>query len=102
MGRAALGWSQSDLARRASLSVEIIDQFERQARALSGQSSMRIKRAFNGAGLISIPANRAGEGVRFCRPNAPDSLHHPSPVSSSGRRDFDDDLDAKEGFDDDE
>ena len=64
-GRALLGWSQMQLATAARVGVGTVRQFE------SGNADPRnatlevLQRAFEMAGVIFIPSNGEGPGVRL-------------------------------------
>ena len=67
-GRALLDWSQDRLAMRADLELEAIELFEAATAELCEADIHRIGRAFLEAGVIALPADWAGEGVRLSRP----------------------------------
>lgn len=68
-GRALLGWSQSELARRSGVSEPTIARLE----AVDGQfggreeTGEKVRRAMELAGLVFIDENGGGPGVRLRR-----------------------------------
>jgi transcriptional regulator with XRE-family HTH domain len=69
--RGLLGWSQSELAGRAKLSVPTVKRFESGAVNVSDEAQTKLKRAFEDAGVIFIDENGGGSGVRFRKPRKP-------------------------------
>ena len=63
--RAMLGWSQAQLAESASVSRQTIADFERGAHTPIGNNLASIIAAFVKAGIVFIPENGGGVGVRF-------------------------------------
>ncbi|MFG1342100.1 helix-turn-helix transcriptional regulator [Xanthobacter autotrophicus] len=75
--RALLGWSQEELASRASVSVATIRRQEPGAGEFSASSDVlaRIASALESAGVELITGgNLEGHGVRFSRPSDRDRL----------------------------
>jgi transcriptional regulator with XRE-family HTH domain len=68
MARAALAWSQDQLADASQVSKAAIAYFEREERTPMPQNRGAIRRAFEQAGLVLLPENGEGSGVRFREP----------------------------------
>ncbi len=67
MARAALGWSVSQLARRAQVGVATVNRFEaRQARPIPATLAA-IQRSLEAAGVEFVPEDGGGAGVRLRR-----------------------------------
>lgn len=66
-GRAALGWSASDVARHAGLSWKTIQRLENIDSRAAGLAStlMAIQAALEGAGIVFIDDDGNGPGIRF-------------------------------------
>ncbi|WP_128970728.1 helix-turn-helix domain-containing protein [Bradyrhizobium tropiciagri] len=62
--RALLGWSQEELETAARVSKKTIADFERDQRNQQARTIDAIEVALNSAGIIFIPQNGGGEGVR--------------------------------------
>jgi predicted transcriptional regulator len=68
-GRALLGWSQSELARQAGLSLPTIKRVEAGAGPrVSAEARIQIKMALERGGVEFIAENGGGPGVRLARP----------------------------------
>nr|WP_277996386.1 helix-turn-helix domain-containing protein [Ensifer sp. Root142] len=63
--RAMLGWSQAELAKAASVSRQTIADFERGVHVPISNNLTSIIAAFEKAGILFIPENGGGVGVRF-------------------------------------
>jgi DNA-binding XRE family transcriptional regulator len=64
--RGLLGWSQSELAARAGLSLPTVKRLETGVGArVSDEARSRIQRALEAAGIIFISENGGGPGVRL-------------------------------------
>lgn len=64
--RGLLGWSQSDLATKADLSLPTIKRLEGGfGPRVSDDARRRIKRALEAAGILFIDENGGGLGVRL-------------------------------------
>jgi transcriptional regulator with XRE-family HTH domain len=63
-GRALLGWSQEELETASRVSKKTIADFERDQRNQQARTIDAIEAALNSAGIIFIPQNGGGEGVR--------------------------------------
>jgi transcriptional regulator with XRE-family HTH domain len=64
--RALLGWSQSELALRAGLSVPTVKRLEGGfGPHVSDEARAKLKKALEGAGIEFIQENGGGAGVRF-------------------------------------
>ena len=64
MARAALGWGIRDLAQKAGIAANTVTRFENGGDALN-ETLAKIKLAFEAGGLVFIPENGGGDGVRF-------------------------------------
>ena len=60
-----LGWSQDELADKSQVSVSTIATFERGERTPTKAHLTALRSAFEQAGLVFIPVNGGGVGVRF-------------------------------------
>lgn len=63
--RALLGWSQSELARSALVSISTIAQFERGQRATTRANLVALRQALDLAGIAFLTNEGGGVGVRF-------------------------------------
>jgi transcriptional regulator with XRE-family HTH domain len=64
--RGLLGWSQSELAARAGLSLPTVKRVEGQAKArASDDARIKLQRALEAAGIEFIAENGGGPGVRL-------------------------------------
>ena len=65
--RALLRWSAEDLARRSRLGVATIRRAEGQEGSITATFAniQAIREAFEQAGIVLIPQNGGGAGVRF-------------------------------------
>lgn len=70
MARAALGWSTSELAKRAQVGVATVNRFETGQAIPIPSTLAAIKRAMEDAGIQFIPENGGGPGVRLQRGNS--------------------------------
>lgn len=70
--RSLLGWSQGDLVTAASLSLTTIRRME-DAAIGPGRSSAEnveaVQRTLEAAGVVFIPENGGGAGVRLAKPS---------------------------------
>lgn len=66
--RGMLGWSQDELASASQVSVSTIASFERGERTPTKANLGALKLAFEGAGLVFLPINGGGVGIRFGDP----------------------------------
>jgi transcriptional regulator with XRE-family HTH domain len=67
MARAALGWSTFDLAGKAGVGSNTVNRFEAgQDARMSSVDKMR--QALEAAGVLFIPENGGGAGVRMRKP----------------------------------
>ncbi|WP_022729416.1 helix-turn-helix domain-containing protein [Fodinicurvata sediminis] len=69
MARVALGWGVRDLASAAKVSSDTISRFER-GEELRARTVDDIRRALEDAGVVFIPENGGGAGVRLKEPGA--------------------------------
>ena len=64
--RGLLGWSQSELAARAGLSLPTVKRLEAGfGPRVSDEARSRLQRAIEAAGIAFIEENGGGLGVRF-------------------------------------
>ena len=70
--RALLRWSQFDLADRSGVSVPTIKRLEAMDGPLTGHSAtlQALENALVSAGVVFIPENGGGAGVRMSKPKA--------------------------------
>ncbi|UQR65395.1 helix-turn-helix domain-containing protein [Bradyrhizobium sp. C-145] len=68
--RALLGWSQDELAHSAGVSIPTIKRLEASDDSLGGraETSSKILRALQAAGIEFIEENGGGPGVRMRKP----------------------------------
>jgi transcriptional regulator with XRE-family HTH domain len=67
--RGLLGWTQSELAARADLSLPTVKRLEGGfGPRVSDQARKKLQLAIEAAGVEFIEENGAGEGVRFRKP----------------------------------
>ena len=65
-GRGLLGWSQSDLARHAGLSLPTVKRVETDLGIrVSEEAKLKLCKALEGGGVEFISENGGGAGVRF-------------------------------------
>lgn len=67
--RALLNWSQEELAEKASVSVTTLRNYERGATAPMTNNLNAIRAALEAAGVVFIPENGGGAGVRLRAPS---------------------------------
>jgi predicted transcriptional regulator len=67
-GRALLEMTQPELAKRASLGLSTIVDFERTRRRISVEAASIIKKTLEKAGVFFIDENGGGAGVRLRKP----------------------------------
>lgn len=65
--RALLNWTQADLADRTSLSAVSIRAFEKGGEMRDSNLKL-LKMTFEAAGVVFIPENGGGAGVRLAKP----------------------------------
>ena len=63
--RGMLGWSQDELAAASQVSTSTIATFERGERTPTKANLAALKQAFEKAGLVFLPINGGGVGIRF-------------------------------------
>jgi transcriptional regulator with XRE-family HTH domain len=64
--RSLLGWSQSELAARAGLSLPTVKRLEGGfGPRVSDEARSKLQRAIEAAGIEFIDENGGGQGVRF-------------------------------------
>ncbi|MBH0237555.1 helix-turn-helix transcriptional regulator [Methylobrevis albus] len=68
--RGLLGWSRRKLAETARIDGSEIAAFEDRGVAPSDPAGAAIRRALEAAGILLLPVDGYGEGVRFARPQA--------------------------------
>jgi len=72
--RSLLGWSQSELAEQAGLSLPTVKRVEREGGDgpnVSEEARNKIRTALEKAGVEFIPENGGGPGVRLRKPHRP-------------------------------
>lgn len=67
--RGLLGISQRDLAEAASVSLSAILDFETETRKARPATLAALRRALEDAGVVFIPVNGGGQGVRMREPD---------------------------------
>jgi len=68
--RGLLGWSQSELAQRAGLSLPTVKRVETGKGArVSEEARAKLQYALEAAGVIFIQENGGGPGVRMRKPH---------------------------------
>ncbi|MGK6317137.1 helix-turn-helix domain-containing protein [Neorhizobium sp. DT-125] len=65
--RGLLDWTQAELARRVSISVVSLRAFERGGEMRASNLKL-LKLTFEQAGVVFIPENGGGAGVRLAKP----------------------------------
>ncbi|MGO4676255.1 multiprotein-bridging factor 1 family protein [Bosea sp. 2YAB26] len=68
--RALIEWSQEELAKAAHLGLSTIRDFEKGRRTPSHNNLLGMRTALEAAGVLFIPENGAGAGVRLAKPRA--------------------------------
>jgi transcriptional regulator with XRE-family HTH domain len=66
--RAILGWSQDQLASASSVAKATIANFEAGKRAPYDRTLADMQAALEAAGVVFIPENGGGAGVRLSKP----------------------------------
>jgi transcriptional regulator with XRE-family HTH domain len=87
--RGLLGWSQNELAERANTGYSTVADFERGARIPIANNLAAIRAALEGGGVIFIPGNGEGPGVRLSKtaievPANPATVVRPARASRDG------------------
>jgi transcriptional regulator with XRE-family HTH domain len=68
--RGLLGWSQTELAARAGLSLPTVKRVEAQkGPRVSEEAQIKLQRALEAAGVEFIDENGGGAGVRLRKPH---------------------------------
>lgn len=83
--RGLLGISQRDLAEAASVSLSAILDFETGTRSPRSATLAALRRAFEDAGVLFIPINGGGQGVRL---RDPDHDAKPAPGERRGKNEL--------------
>jgi ribosome-binding protein aMBF1 (putative translation factor) len=65
MARAAVGWTTRQLAAASEVGEATVKRFERGVVDPNRSTNTAIQRAFEGAGVLFIPENGGGAGVRL-------------------------------------
>jgi transcriptional regulator with XRE-family HTH domain len=65
--RGLLGWSRADLAERSKVSMATLADFEAGKRTPYARTLDDIIGAFEAAGVVFIPENGGGAGVRLAK-----------------------------------
>jgi transcriptional regulator with XRE-family HTH domain len=78
--RALLNWSQEELAERSGVAKKTIADLERDVRFATARTSSALQEALEASGVVFIPANGGGPGVRLSmalvrRDDIPDMDH---------------------------
>ncbi|WP_374765220.1 helix-turn-helix domain-containing protein [Yunchengibacter salinarum] len=68
--RSLLDWSQGDLAAAASIGVSTVADYERGSRKPIANNLKALIRALEEGGVVFIPPNEGGAGVRFREPGS--------------------------------
>ena len=63
--RALINWTQPKLAEAAELGLSTVVDYERERRTVSQDAESAIQSALMGAGVIFLPENGQGIGVRL-------------------------------------
>ena len=63
--RAMLGWTQPDLAKKSSLGLSTVVDFEKMRRQISEDAIAAMVAALEDGGIVLIPENGGGIGVRL-------------------------------------
>jgi transcriptional regulator with XRE-family HTH domain len=67
--RGLLGWSQSELAKRAGLSLPTVKRVEGDLGIrVSDEARWKLRQALEAAGIVFLDENGGGVGVRFRTP----------------------------------
>lgn len=69
MARAALGWGVRELGKKAKITANTISRIENGADAKSS-TLIALTQALEAAGVVFIPENGGGAGVRLRKPKA--------------------------------
>ena len=66
--RGLIEWSQTELASRSNLGLSTIRDFEKGRRIPTINNLTAIRRALEAGGIVFIPQNGEGPGVRLRKP----------------------------------
>jgi transcriptional regulator with XRE-family HTH domain len=67
--RSLLDWTQADLAEKAGISAPTIKRMEKIGLGRSSMDNVTaVQRALEAAGVVFIPENGGGAGVRLAKP----------------------------------
>ena len=80
--RALLGWTQSDLAKAVGLSSTALSAIEKGTSDPRASNLEKIQNALEGAGVVFIPSNGEGIGVRLRKGVTPGQATKPDGRSS--------------------
>ncbi|WP_426956905.1 helix-turn-helix domain-containing protein [Muricoccus radiodurans] len=69
--RGLLGWTQDELAKTARIGLNTLRNFETGKSVPMTNNLDAIRRALEAAGVLFIPENGGGAGLRFRAPTAP-------------------------------
>ena len=72
MARAALGWGIRDLAKFADVAPATVTRFEA-GRGMQSKKVEAMRTALETAGILFIPPNGGGPGVRFREGTSPEA-----------------------------
>jgi transcriptional regulator with XRE-family HTH domain len=83
--RGLLRWSQGDLSRRSNVSVPTIKRLEAMDGDMSGRAATirAIQAAFEANGVVLIPENGGGAGVRLAAATAFRAATRPDDLNAS-------------------
>jgi transcriptional regulator with XRE-family HTH domain len=81
--RALLGWSQTKLAEAAAVHFRTVHDFEKGVRKPITATLAVLRRALEDGGVIFIPVNGGGQGVRLREPEPePEDKQAVSPAAA--------------------
>ncbi|WP_346657595.1 helix-turn-helix transcriptional regulator [Bradyrhizobium sp. 149] len=66
--RALLDMTQPRLATLAGIGLSTVVDFEKQRRVVSDDAIRKMQEALESSGVVLIPENGGGFGVRLCKP----------------------------------
>jgi transcriptional regulator with XRE-family HTH domain len=69
--RALLGWTQQKLADRAPVAINTIRAIEADAPYPKSSTLQTVQKALEKAGVVFLPNDTMGEGVRLAKPARP-------------------------------
>ena len=81
--RAILGWSREELAAKSKVSIATLADFEAGKRNPYGRTLADIRRALEEGGVMFIPENGAGAGVRLAKRSGVEEGMRPDQLNAS-------------------